>query len=47
MEVFISKALFHSYINHGEFFLVNNVLRVYNEMKEEIKSPENSVEYTI
>ena len=27
--------------------LVNNVLRKYNEMKEEIKNPETSVEYTI
>ena len=26
---------------------VNNVLREYNEMKEEIKNPETSVEYTI
>ena len=26
---------------------VNNVLKEYNEMKEEIKNPETSVEYTI
>ena len=25
---------------------VNNVLKEYNEMKEEIKNPETSVEYT-
>ena len=47
IEVLISKALIDSYINHDELFLVNNVLRQYNEMKEEIKNPENAVEYTI
>ena len=26
---------------------VNNVLKEYNEMKEEIKNPETSVEYAI
>ena len=47
IEVLISKALIDSYINHDELFLVNNVLRQRNEMKEEIKNPENAVEYTI
>ena len=47
IEVLISKALIDSYINHDELFLVNNVLRQCNEMKEEIKNPENAVEYTI
>ena len=47
IEVLISKALIHSYISHGEFVSVNTVLREYYEMKEEIKSPETSVEYTI
>ena len=47
IEVLISKALIHSYINHDEFVLVNNVLREYNEIKEEIKNPETSVEYII
>ena len=46
-EVLISKALIDAYINHGKFVLVNNVLREYNEMKEEIKNPENAVQYTI
>ena len=36
-----------SYISHEEFVSVNNVLREYNEMKREIKNPENSMEYTI
>ena len=46
-EVLISKALIDAYINHGKFVLVNNVLREYNEMKEEIKNPENALQYTI
>ena len=46
-EVLISKALIDAYINHDKFVLVNNVLREYNEMKEEIKNPENAVQYTI
>ena len=43
-EVLISKALTDSYISHSEIVSVNNVLREYNEIKEEIKNPENSVE---
>ena len=43
IEVLISKALIDSFINHDEFISVNNVLREYNEMKEEIKDPETSV----
>ena len=47
IEVLISKAFIDSFISHDEFVSVNNVLRKYNEMKEEIKNPENSVEYII
>ena len=47
IEVLISKALINSYISHGEFVLVNNVLTEYYEMKEEVKNLETSVEYTI
>ena len=46
-EILISKVLIKSYFSHGNFFSVNNVLRRYNEMKEEIKNPETSVEYII
>ena len=46
-EVLISKALIDSYVSHEEFSSVNNVLREYNEMKKEVKNPENSVEYII
>ena len=40
VKVLISKALINSYINQDEFILVNNMLREYNEVKEEIKNPE-------
>ena len=32
---------------HDEFVSGNNVLREYNEMKEELKNSETSVQYTI
>ena len=41
------KQIIDSYISHEEFVSANNVLREYNEMKREIKNPENSMEYTI
>ena len=47
IEILISKALIDSCIHHDEFVLLNNVLREYNEMKNEIKSLQNSVEYAI
>ena len=37
MEVLISKALINSYSSQDEFVSVNNVLRGYNERREEIK----------
>ena len=47
IEVLFSKTLIVSYISHDEFVSVNNVLIEYNEMKEEIKNLETSVEYII
>ena len=38
IEVLISKALIDSNISHDEFVLINNVLKEYDEMKEEIKN---------
>ena len=38
IEVLISKGLIDSNISHDEFNTVNNVLRKYNEIKEEIKT---------
>ena len=39
IEVLICKAIINSYINHDKVVSVNNMLREYNEMKEEIKNP--------
>ena len=38
IEVLISKALIDSVFSQGEFVLISNVLKEYNEMKEEIRS---------
>ena len=38
IEVLISKALGDSVISHDEFLLINNVLKEYKEIKEEIKN---------
>ena len=38
IEVLISKALIDSNISYDEFVLVNNVLKEYGDMKEEIKN---------
>ena len=38
IEVLISKALVDLVISHDEVVLKNNVLKEYNEMKEEIKN---------
>ena len=45
--ILISNTLTDSNISHDEFVPINNVLREYNEMKEEIENPETSVEDTI
>ena len=34
----IYRALTDTHISHDEFALVNNVLREYNDMKEEMKN---------
>ena len=38
IEVLISKALIDSNISHDEFALINDVLKEYEEMKDEIKN---------
>ena len=38
LEVLISKALIDSNISHDEFASVNNVLKEYDDAKEEIKN---------
>ena len=37
-EVLIFNTLIDSVISHDEFVLINNVLKRYKEMKEEIKN---------
>ena len=37
MKVLISKSLIDSVISHDQFVLINDVLKKYNEMKEQIK----------
>ena len=41
IEVLISKALIDSNISHDEFVLINNVLKEFYDMKEEIKISSN------
>ena len=36
-----------SNISHDEFVSVNNVLREYNEIKQELKNPETSMGYIL
>ena len=38
IEVLISKGLINSNISCDEFVLINNILKEFYEMKEEIKS---------
>ena len=38
MQVLISKAIIDSDISHDELILINNVLKEYEEMREEIKN---------
>ena len=38
IEFLISKALIDSIINHDELVLISNMLKEYDEMKEEIKN---------
>ena len=38
MEILISKVLINSNNSHDEFFLINKVLKEYDDMKEGIKN---------
>ena len=38
IEVLISTALIDSNVRHDKFVLINNVLKGYDEMKEEVKN---------
>ena len=41
MKILTSKDLINLCINHDEFVLVNDALREYDDMKEEIKKLNN------
>ena len=41
IEVLISKALIDSDISHDEFVLINNVLKEFYDLKEDIKNSNN------
>ena len=41
INVLISRALNDSNISHDEFVLINNVLKEFCDMKEEIKNSNN------
>ena len=38
IEFLISKALIDSVISHDKFVLINNVLKEFNKIKEEIEN---------
>ena len=38
IEIFISKALIDPDISHDKLVLINNVLKEYDDMKEELNS---------
>ena len=42
MKVFISKVLVDSNINRDESVVINNALKEYYDMKEEIKNPKTT-----
>ena len=47
IEVLISKSLINSCISHDEFTSIDDVLREYNETKEDIQNSEIPLENII
>lgn len=47
IEVLIFKSIIDLHINHNDFMLVNHAKKEHNEMKSDIKNPENVVECTM
>ena len=41
------EHIYRTYISHDKFVTVNNVLRKYYEMNEELKNPETSMRYIL
>ena len=47
MEVLISKALIDSNISNDEFVLINNLLKEFCDVKEEIKNSNNKQKFKL
>ena len=47
IEVSISKVLIDSNISHDEFLLINNVLKEFCDMKEEINNSNNKLNFKL
>ena len=41
LKVLVSKALIDLYVIYDEFLLINNALKLYDDMKEKIKNANN------
>ena len=47
VEVLISQALIDSNISHDEFVLINNALKEFYDIKEEIKNSNNKLKFRL
>ena len=45
--ILISETLIDLYIDHDEFISVNNMLKEYSGIKEEVKIPKNTGKWNI
>ena len=47
IKVLISKTLTDSVISYDEFVLINNILKEYNEIKEEMKKKKDVIKFIL
>ena len=47
IETLISKALTDSSNNHGEFISINNVLKIYEEIKKTKQKPNKKIMFDV
>ena len=47
IKVLISKTLADSVISYDEFVLINNILKEYNEIKEEMKKKKDVIKFIL
>ena len=47
IEILISKTLFNSNISHDEFVLINDALKEFYDMKEEIKNSSDKYKFKL